>query len=99
MRKQTIEFNSNVSDQIKGIEKELLEKNKHKFTSFSCIGDADYIVEYTATEAVHNRFEKEIYDLLETAPKENPGEKLVESFKISSHPFWPSALSPPSGII
>lgn len=63
--------------------KELLEKNKHKFSSYSSIGDADFILEYIATEAMHNRIKKEIYDLLGTAPKEKPGEKLIESFKIS----------------
>jgi len=63
--------------------KEHLEKNKHKISSFSSVGDADFIVEYSSTDLVHNRFKKEIYDLLETAPKEKPGEKLVESFKIT----------------
>ena len=63
--------------------KEFLEKNKHKITSCCCVGDADFIVEYSATDIIHERFKKEIYDLMEKAPKENPKDKLVESFKLS----------------
>jgi len=63
--------------------KEFLEKNGHKITSYCCVGDADFIVEYSATEMVHKHFKEEIFKLIIGAPRENDKEKLVESFKIS----------------
>jgi len=63
--------------------KKLLEDNREKFSSFCCAGDADFIIEYSATENVHKAFLKEIYDLVKQAPKESETENLVETFKIS----------------
>jgi len=61
--------------------KKLLEESRDKFSSYCCTGDADFVVEYSATENVHKMLLKEIESLLEQAPSAI-GEELVTVFEI-----------------
>ena len=85
IQKNTSDYISFIDARINScylIIKDFLEKNKEKISSYCCIGDADFIIEYSATEKIHRDLIKEIYDLMQSAPRENDADKLVEGYKI-----------------
>ena len=61
--------------------KDYLDKNKHRISACYCVGDADFIVEYSATELLHERIKKDIFNLMYKLPQEDD-EQLVQAYKV-----------------
>jgi len=64
--------------------KEFLNNNRDKISSYCCIGDADFIVEISATKPVYKNLEKQLFDLLDRTPiaPRDGEEKLIQSFSL-----------------
>lgn len=64
--------------------KQYLEANKNNVSSYCCIGDADYYVEYLGSQAAFERFKNCLAELLKDASK-GTGESLIQAYRITEH--------------
>jgi hypothetical protein len=63
--------------------KEYIEGKKEYVNAFFTTGDADYIVHYSTTEAIHNTIKKEILEILNKIIQVDDTEELIQCFRVS----------------